>query len=168
MTAFAFNCNVSQDVRNEIDALLSIDDGVPNLVGDLENVEEPTFTLMDTLVFAKVTTGFRDAMALLLNKINDSPFEINKPNIVLKMKDGAYRLYLFNDSEVKYHRAFVVSKNEIKDEKIISKFPILPPRYMERAIGSLHHLYNGEKIVKRSFEIKLQPGGVTIIDVYCE
>ena len=168
MTAFAFNCSVPQEVRSEIDVLLSKDDGVPNLVGEPENVEEPWYTLMDTLVFAKVTTGFRDAMALLLNKINDSPFEINKPNMVLKMKDGAYRLYLFNDSEVKYHRAFVVSKKEIRDEKIISKFPILPPRYMESATGLLHHLYTGEKIVKRSFEIKLQPGGVTIIDVYCE
>jgi len=168
MTAFAFNCSVSQEVRSEIDALLSMDDGVPNLVGDPMQVKEPEYTLMDTLVFAKVTTGFRDAMSLLLNKINDVPFDINKPNIILKMKDGAYRLYLFNDSEVKYRRAFVISQKEILDAKIISKFPILPPRYIETATGMLQHIYTDEKKVKKSFEIKLQPGGVTIIDVYVE
>jgi len=32
----------------------------------------------------------------------------------------------------------------------------------------LQHIYTDEKKVKKSFEIKLQPGGVTIIDVYVE
>ena len=120
---------------------------------------------MDTLVFTKVTLGFRDALATLLNAINDNPFEINKPHIILKTKEGAYRLYLFNDSEIKYHRAFVKTEREILDASIVSKFPVLPPRYIESAAGNLQHIYKEEPKVKKSFEIKLQPAGVTIIDV---
>lgn len=168
MTVFAYNCQVSKVAREKIETLLKEDDGVPNLTGELADVAEPEYSLKDTLTFSKVTAGFRDAMALLLNEINDSPFVVDKPNMVLQMKDGAYRLYLFNDSEVKYHRAFVISQKEIRNVKIISKFPILPPRYLEEPKGALCHLYTGEKTEKRRFEIKLQPGGVTIVDVYCE
>ncbi len=168
MTAFALHCQVSEETRQAVEALLAEDDGQPNLEGDPVHVEEPWYTLMDTLVFAKVTTGFRDALALLLRKINNSPFEINKPNIVLKRKDGAYRIYLFNDSEVKYHRAFVTSLLAVKEVKTISKFPILPPRFVKTATANLQHLYTDKKTVERSFEVKLQPGGVTILDVYCE
>ena len=130
-------------------------------------LKEPTDTLQDTLVFAKVSDGFRKAMVRLITDINEIPFKINKPNIILRMKDGAYRLYLFNDSLVKYHRAFVSSDKPFQDVKIISKFPVLPPRFIETATGNHTHLYTGEKTEKRSFEIKLQPGGVTIVDVYC-
>ena len=163
---FAFGCQVGAETREAIAALLAEDDGTPNLDKDPSKIEEPQYTLSDTLVFAKMTTGFRDAMALLLSAIQDSPFIINKANMILKMKDGAYRLYLFNDSEVKYHRAFVQSKTEIDYTKIISKFPVLPPRYVEQATDKLQFIYKEEPEVKRGFEVKIQPGGVTIIDVY--
>ena len=103
----------------------------------------------------------------LLKEMIDLPFTIDKPNMVVQMPDGAYRLFLFNDHEIKYHRAFVKMKEgEMKDAKIVSKFPILPPRFMDEATGLLHHAYNGEDIVKKGFEVKIQPGGVTIVDVY--
>ena len=106
-------------------------------------------------------------MAKVLIAICDMPFEIDKPHIVLKQKDGAHRLYLFNDSDIKYHRAFVKSKREISDTKTVTDFPILPPRWMEAAKGELHHIYkDGEKVIKKNFEIKIQPAGVTVIDVY--
>ena len=164
-TAFAFGCTVSEETKKAIYSLIATDDGTPNLPDDLMNLKEPDYTLMDTLVFTKVTLGFKDALAHLLNAINDCPFEINKPNIVLKTKDGAYRLYLFNDSELKYHRAFVKTEREILEANIVSKFPVLPPRYIESATGNLQHIYKEEPKVKKSFEIKLQPAGVTIIDV---
>lgn len=81
------------------------------------------------------------------------------------MNSDTYRLYLFNDSEVKYHRAFVKAKKEIRKATIVSKFPVLPPRYVEAATGNLQHIYKEEPKIKKSFEIKLQPGGVTVIDV---
>ena len=166
MSAFAFNCKVKEELRREISELLSVDDGSPNLPKNHLTVPEPDYTLMDTLVFAKVTEGFRDAIARLLLGIGNIPFSINKAHIVMKMKDGAYRLYLFNDSEVKYHRAFVKAEKEIDRVRIVSKFPVLPPRFVEQATGQLQFAYRGEPQVKHSFEVKLQPGGVTIVDVY--
>ncbi len=164
---FAFNCDIKEAIRDKISELISSDDGTPNLDG-LNSVKEPDYTLMDTLVFAKVTSGFLEAAVLLLNEIGEVPFEVNKPTLALKMKDGAYRLFLFNDSEIKYHRAFVKSRSEIERTEIVSKFPVLPPRYVEAATGMLQFAYNGEPEVKRSFEIKLQPGGVTVVDIYCK
>jgi hypothetical protein len=38
---------------------------------------------------------------------------------------------------------------------------------MEAAKGELHHIYkDGEKPIKRNFEIKIPPAGITVIDVY--
>ncbi len=166
LTVFAFNCFVSEETRIEIEKLLSVDDNTPNLEGDVRFVKEPAYTLEDTLTFSKVTKGVISAMAYLLNEINNSSFRINKQNIVLKMKDGAYRIYLFNELLVKYQRAFVISEKEIKDVRIISKFPVLPPRFIEKTNSDVHHFYNDEKKIKKSFEVKMQPGGVTIVDVY--
>ena len=164
--AFAFGCEVDDETRSEIDALLEEDDGTPNLDCAPEDAPEYDYTLNDTLPFAKVTMGFRKAMAKLLVRITSTPFTIDKPSIVLKLKNGSYRLFLFNDSDTYYQRAFVTSKNYIKSVDIVSKFPVLPPRFIDKASGKLTHLYVGEQDVKKSFEVKLQPGGVTIVDVY--
>ena len=169
MTLFVLNAEVSGEAKSEALALASLDDGKENLVGELENITECKYVLDDTLVFSKVTDGFVKAMAKILIDISNMPFEIDKPNIIIKQKDGAYRLYLFNDSDIKYHRAFVKSKREISDTRTVTDFPILPPRWIEAASGELHHVYkDGEKPKKRNFEIKIQPAGVTVIDVYFE
>ena len=161
------NAEVTEKAKSEAEALLSVDDGRENLTGELENINEYTYVLDETLVFSKVTDGFAKAMAKILIDISAMPFEIDKPSIVIKQRDGAYRLYLLNDSDIKYHRAFVKSKREISDTKTVTDFPILPPRWMEEAKGALHHIYkDGEKPIKRNFEIKIPPAGITVIDVY--
>ena len=167
MTVFAFGCSVSDEVKEEMEMLLAEDDGTPNLEGNLRDTPEPfDYTLVETLVFSKVTSGFVKAMAVLLQEINNCPFTINRPNMVMQMPDGAYRMYLFNDHEDKMHRVFVKAKSgELKDVKIISKYPVLPPRYVEQPTGKLHHIF-GEVTEKHGFEITLQPGGVSIVDVY--
>ena len=55
---------------------------------------------------------------------------------------------------------------EMADVKIISKFPILPPRFMDINTNEQVYLYTGEEVPKRAFEIKMQPAGVTIVDIY--
>jgi hypothetical protein len=167
LTAFAFGCRVGDDTRAATAAWLSQDDGAPDLTGPLENVPDFQYTLVDTLVFSKVTAGFAKAMARLLTDISDCPFTADKPLIALKRANGAYRLYLFNTDDNHYGRAFVTSARPIQNVDIISKFPILPPRFLDEASGRLTHLYVGKQQPGRSFEIKLQPGGVTIVDVYC-
>lgn len=166
LTCFVFGCEVSEELCKRIAELLAEDDGTSNLEGNPRDVKEHEYTLQDTLVFAKVTKGFLDAMALLLKAVENSPLLIDKPHMILQMSDSTYRLYLFNDSDVKYHRAFVKCRNGVmKDARIISKFPILPPRFMDEATGQLHHAYTGKEVAKTGFEVKLQPGGVTIVDV---
>lgn len=167
LKAFVLNATLTDEQKAALTELCSQDDGTDNLGEDLLSVKEHTYVLEDTLVFSKVTEGFVNALAKALIYITDMPFVINKPNIVLKQKDGAYRLFLFNDSDVKYHRAFVKSEKEIRETKTITKFPILPPRWMEESTDLLHHVYrDGDKPVQKNFEIKIPPAGITIIDVY--
>lgn len=167
LKAFVLNADVSDDFKAEIDELLITDDGTENLKGDILDIEEPTFVLNDTLVFQKVTDGFITALAKVLNHISKTPFEINKPNIVIKQTDGSYRLYLFNDSNDHYNYVFVKSEKEISDTKTVTHFPILPPRWIKESNDSNHHVYKeGENPIKKSFQIKIPPADVTIIDVY--
>ena len=165
--AFVLFADISDEVRSEIEALLSVDDGAPNLTGDLANVKESDYTLTETLVFSKVTKGFTLALARLSAAITKTPFEINRPHIIMQMPDGAYRLYLFNDSEEKYHKAFVKAERKVSDTRFISKFPVLPPKFMDAPSTTLHHTYKDDT-PKTGFEVKIQPGGVTIMDVYLD
>lgn len=169
LKAFIINHAVSSELLSEVEKLCETDDGTENLGENLLLAPETTYVLTETLTFSKVTAGFVEAMAKLLSHISDSLFEIDKPNIILKQNDGAYRIYLFNDSDVKYHRAFVSSKVEIKDTRTVTPFPILPPRWMEKSTNDLHYTYkDGAKPVQKSFEIKIQPAGVTVIDIYLD
>ena len=130
LRAFAFGCTVTDEMSTRLDALTAVDDGTENLPEDLLAVEEPDNTLVDTLVFSKVTDGFVTALAELAAHIMGAPFEINKPNIQLLLDNGDNRLYIFNDCMNKYHRAFVKAPSEIDDAWSVSAFPILPPRYI--------------------------------------
>jgi len=168
LTAFAFGATPTDETRAAIDALLSNDDGMPNLEGDPADVADFNYTLVDTLPFAKVTTGYRDALARLLLDLSDCPLTCDKPYLAFQLKNGAYRLYLFNTSEAQYRRAFVTMKLPVADTQIVSSFPILPVRYKDAATGGLTHHYAGEQSSKQSFEVKLQPGGVTLLDVFPE
>ena len=165
--AFGFGFNIGDEAKEKIEELISVDDGKENLEGDLVNAEEPYLTLIDTLTFSKVTQGFVDAMSYVLDKMIDCPFEVDKPHSILRMPDGAYRIFVYNDADLKYRRAFIkAKKGEFYNVVIISKFPILPPRYMDTSKNELVYLYSEEVKVKKGFEVKLQPAGVTIVDVY--
>lgn len=168
LKAFVLNASVTEELKEEIKALLSFDDGTEDLPDDILGAKEPTFVLNDTLTFIKVTEGFRSACAKVLMAISKMPFEIDRPAIILKQKDGAYRLYIFNDNDDHYHRAFVRPIKPIRDTRTITHFPILPPRWKEETKGEFHHIYKDGKTLKKNFEIKIPPAGVTIIDVYFE
>ncbi len=162
---FLLGKELDRQTAEVINELISSDDGTENLTGDLKNIPEPTYTLTDTLVFSKLTKGFLKALALILDKVTVTPFKIDRPHLVMQMPDGAYRLYLFNDSEEKYHRAFVKAEKDVISTRFISKFPVLPPKFMAEASTELHYTY-GKDVPKNGFQVKIQPGGVTIMDVY--
>lgn len=165
LTAFCFGGVPSESAVSEIEALLSEDDGEQNLEGDLANLKESDYTLTETLIFSKVSRGFLLSLMRLNKDLTKSPFEIDRPSLVMQMNDGAYRLFIFNDSEEKYHKAFVKAEVDVKDTKFISKFPVLPPKFMASPSAELHYDY-GAEAPKNAFQVKIQPGGVTIMDVY--
>jgi len=170
MTVFAFGCSVAPELREQLAVLLSEDDGTENLAEPVEYIKEPNQTVLTTtLAFAKVTAGFRDAMALLLKTISDCPFQSNKEQLVLKLKNGAYRMYLVNDSHDKYHRAQVTARIPIRNIKMVTKFPVLPPRYVDsfdsgKANG--HTFSKDVTQIKQNFIVKLPPAGVVVLDIW--
>ena len=162
------NGSVSEEVTAEAKKLAENDDGTRNLEGELVALEEPAYVLNETLVFTKVTGGFFDAAVLLLKALSYNGFEINMPSIILKMESGEYRIYLLNDSDYKYHRAFVKSEKAIYDYKTVTRFPILPPRWVSSASKSLHHDHKVSDGEQYSFDIKVQPAGVTVVEFKCK
>ena len=167
MKAFLIGKELSEETKEAVQKLLSEDDGKESLVGDLPNIAEPDYTLTEALIFQKLSEGFVKAICLILGDASESPFKLDKPSVIMGMPDGAYRLYIFNDSEDKYHRAFVISDRSVKNTRFISKYPILPPKFMDAPSSSLHHIYRADA-KDTSFQVKIQPGGVTIMDVYLE
>ena len=172
MTVFAYNCTVGQELREDIDSLLAEDDGQENLTGNMTLVQEPTRgTLTETLTFAKVTEGFRKAMAKLVASVADCPITADKEHLILRLKNGAYRLYLINDSHNKYHRAQVTCNLPVADVKIVSHFPVLPPRFVESfsSRAAQTHIFSEEVTqVQQNFIIKLPPAGVVVVDVFAK
>ena len=174
-SAFAFGKPVSQETIDKIEELLSQDGGDADIEGDPADVPDFTYTLVDTLPFVKVSAGFRDAAALLLKEMQSGEIVCDMPYLAYRLKNGAWRLYVYNDVNHKYRHAFISIKRHadgvtlpVKDARIVSGFPVLPVRYMDRKGGSLIHTYNNEPVNKQNFEVKLQPGGVTILDVLFE
>ena len=168
MTVFAFGASLSPETREKIEELLALDDGSPDIEGDPADVPEFTYTLIDTLPFAKVSKGLRDALALLLAEISGNLITCDMPFLAFQLKGGTYRLYIFNNVDHQYRHAFVKINRPVSGTQIVSSFPVLPVRYIEEKGGNLVHYYTGDHTPKQSFEVKLQPGGVTILDVFFE
>ena len=75
MTALAFGCTVDTETNAKIAALLAEDDGTENIPQPAEMIpENKKNVLTHTLNYAKVTKGFLEAMAQLLQNIQDGEF----------------------------------------------------------------------------------------------
>ena len=167
MCAIAFGAEIPQEAKDKIEKLLSADDGKPDLEGDPADAPEFSQTLYDTLPFVKVTAGFRDAAALLLKEAQNGMIACDMPYMAFKLQNGSWRLYIYNNDDRKYRHAFVEIETgrKVSDVRVISNFPILPVRYIDKKDGNLIHYHNKDAVNKQNFEVKLQPGGVTILDV---
>ena len=125
--------------------------------------------LTHTLTYAKVTKGFLQATALLLAAVQDSPFRLNKENLVLRLRNGAYRMYLLNDHHNKYHKAQITAKIPLKDVKIVTKFPVLPPKFVDSfdSMEADNHIFSDKlQQVKQNFIVKIPPAGVVVLDIF--
>ncbi len=170
MTVFAFGCDVTEELQTQLSASLAQDDGTENLPAPVEYIaENKKNVLTHTLTYAKVTAGFLQATALLLQSVQNCPFRVNKENLVLQLKNGAYRMYLFNDHHNKYHKAQVTSLIPIQDAKIVTKFPVLPPKFVDSFddLEADNHIFS-DKIqqVKQNFIVKIPPAGVVVLDIF--
>ena len=172
MTVFAFGCAVTEELQAQLTALLAEDDGTENLPAPVEYIKENTSNVLThTLTYAKVTKGFLQATALLTKTVQNCPFAADKECIVLRLRSGAYRMYLLNDHHNKYHRAKVTSSIPIQDVKIITKFPVLPPRFVDSfdSVEANTHIFTeGIQQVKQNFIVKIPPAGVVVLDIFVE
>lgn len=163
LCAFAFNARVEN--RDAILALAAADDGAPDLEGDPADAEEHSNVLAETLTFAKVTAGFRQACALLLKTVGHDVFACNLPILPMRLKDGRYRVYITNPELNSYGYANVTARRPIKAVTAVSKYPVLPAKFLDSPDGAVGWMEQASNGTQRTFRAKVTPGGVTILDV---
>ncbi|MEA4824316.1 MAG: hypothetical protein VB111_09415 [Clostridiaceae bacterium] len=164
-TVFAYGFPVSDALRRTLSQLLDRDDGSPELTCAPEDAPEFTYTLIDTLSFQKVSCGFIDALACLMKAASGELFTADSPFTAYQLKNGAYRLYLYNTLDEKYHSARVRTARPILSASIVSRYPVLPVRYTDENEAVFSYNFDRQVSGTRGFITKLAPSGVTIVDV---
>lgn len=160
--AFAFNI---KNVDNEkIQEFLSVEDSSPILEDPYHAVERYE-TLFYDEPYQKVSEGFIKALAYLVNLSYFDLFECTHPMVVKEMKDGAYRLYIFNDDRLHYGKSVVMAKKDVVKVNNISKFPFLPVKFSSdgKAFG---HRTSRDPGTGRYFRVMVAEGGIAVVDVY--
>ncbi len=155
----------SDALRRTLSELLDRDDGSPELSCAPEDAPEFTYTLIDTLSFQKVSCGFIDALACLMKAASGGLLTADSPFTAYKLKNGAYRLYLYNTRDEKYHSARVCAAHPILSASIVSRYPVLPVRYTDENEAVFDYNFDRQASGTRGFITKLAPSGVTIVDV---
>ncbi len=163
---FAYNTNIDKEIRAQIEELCNTDDGKPNLPKPFNNIPESDKTILDEkLKFAKVTSGFADALSLLLRRTGTAIFNCNLPIFGVELDNGKYRLNILNPSLTTYGTAIVTAVNSVKDVEIKSMFPVLPVKYMsseDQKVGRMHTARTGNE---KSFKVKVAPGGMAVLEI---
>lgn len=163
LSAFAFNCNIQN--KEEITSLLEEVDNSSDL--DMNNVTEFNWTLVDTLPFRKVSTGFRKACAALLKAAGDHTFSCNLPILPTQLENGKYRLYILNESLTSYGYADVEACSPYKNVSIVSKYPVLPVKFMKKSVNgaSIGFSQADSDGTQTVFRAKVVPGGATVLEI---
>ncbi|MBR6523436.1 MAG: hypothetical protein IKT39_02345 [Clostridia bacterium] len=161
--AFAFNTKISDKTKAEIEKLISVDDGKPD-VNAGEIVDSDCYILKETLKFTKVTEGFANAVALLVKNTGTELFTSSLPIMVMKLKSGKYRICVLNPSYTSYGYGVVSSKKPYKSVKSVSEFPLLPVKFLTSDDGETYRQvpFDG---TQHSFRAKVTPGGMCIFEV---
>jgi len=162
--AFAFNTQISDDTRAEIEKLLSEDDGQKDLQVDEVGEYECTI-LCETLKFTKVSEGFANAVALLSRNTGTEEFTSNFPINVMKLKNGKYRISLLNPSYVSYGYAVISGRKPIKSVKSVSAYPVLPVKLLNSPTQRVSFAQTVSDGTQCHFRAKITPGGMDIFEV---
>ena len=164
LQAFVCYGNIAQPQQADIQRLCETDDGVTSTA----NAPEPRVTALYTeLPFVKLTGGFVQAIALALGCLMAEKFPIisTKPMLAVRLTNGKDRLYLYNTEEDHYDRALITSPENLKTVEIVSHYPVLPPRFVQQETTAYSHQFDKQPERTDRFQVKLAPGGVTIVDI---
>lgn len=165
MCAFAFNSAVSDETKKKIESLCAQDDGADNIAGDPKDIPEfGYYVLHGTLNFTKVTAGFAESVALLLRSTGSELFTCSHPMTVTELKNGRYRLYIFNPEVFTYAKAVVSCAKPLRGVEILSKYPLLPVKYLNSADGTVSYLSSGSDGTQCHFKTRVAPGGAVILE----
>ncbi|MBE6630954.1 MAG: hypothetical protein E7624_08940 [Ruminococcaceae bacterium] len=162
LKCFVCNVEISAALREEIDGLLSEDDGKRSLTNAPEREVHPP---IEELPFAKLTDGFLRAMAALLGACVAADFPVccNCPMLALRLQNGEDRLYLYNPYENGYVTAEVRADTPFEKVTVASTYPVLPVKFFgnEKAAGLFD--FDSTDVDRRGFRVKLAPDGVTVL-----
>ena len=174
MQAFMCGLELTDSEKEKINTLLDEDDGRKS------EAQRPMYDvnpLSANLPFVKLSSGFAKACGAMLTPAVQINFPVasDVPMLAIKLKNGHYRIYLYNPFEHHYSHAMVTSAKPILSADIISAFPVLPVRFVasvaEAEIGGNRCAFDHEKISTNknySFRTKFAPGGVTVIEMKLE
>ena len=168
MQIFVSGYTISESFIDELRALIVKDDGSPELNNNSEDTREFLYTLYDTLPFSKVSLGFMETLTAILKNISEDVNGIvcDVPAAIFKIDRDAYRLYLYCKNEEQYGHAFVRTKRKIVNVEIVTKYPVLPARFMNEVSYTFIHDYTKTQNENHAFKVNTPPGGVTIVDIF--
>ena len=121
--------------------------------------------LRETLMFAKVTEGFANAVALLVKNTGTELFTSNLPITAMKLKNGKYRICVSNPSYVSYGYGVVSCKKPYKSVKSVSAYPVLPLKLLNAADQRVSFAQTVADGTQCHFRVKSTPGGMCIFEV---
>jgi hypothetical protein len=124
-----------------------------------------TNVLTDTLAFRKVSEGFASMCSALLRVFGSREVQCSLPCTVFRLKNGALRIFILNPELNRYGYAIVTAPCPLKEVSIVTKYPILPVKYLDSPSASGHFLAQESDGSQKIFRVKVTPGGVTIVDV---
>lgn len=164
LKAFVCNCELPSEIKDTVEELISKDDGVASVVGEIECKVYPLYR---ELPFGKINGGFVTAIAEVLKALNEYTVSIScdYPTRIVRMKNGCDRLYIYNPFDNGYVTASVTSEKAIRSVDIVSRFPVLPPRFLSEGESGMYYDFAKTPSTDRRFQVKLAPSGVTVTDV---
>lgn len=163
-TAFVCNFKPSQQTAEELNRIVAEDDGIPSRK---DEPESKIYPLYKELPFAKISSGFITAVAKILKEmqLDVLQLECDCPMRVVRLSNGRDRLYIYNPFDNGYVTATVVSKRTVKSADIVSRFPVLPPRFLCEGESGMYYDFSKPPKTDKRFSVKLAPSGVTVVDI---
>ena len=151
--------------RHTVQSPSPVEDDVLEEVLESANESE---LMIEELPFGKLSHGFVAACARLLALLREArfPLRCNYPLLAFRMKDGAHRLMIFNPYDNGYCTAVVTFPEPIQKAQIRSRYPVLPPRFLQEGEPGVYYDFDAEPSTKNRFEVKLAPDGVTVADLW--